>query len=190
AVAGMTAIGRASLFAFYREPVITAALAPRYQYLPLAVLALMLAIALASLRSGSRIAGRAVYAAAALWPLARAVVLIARPLRIDHHDWERAETERVMATVREAAAASPPGATVRIENQLFLPAQFILHFLPGRLPGWAGVFVAFAPENTVDGRPVRFVVSPDDWRRTQARGGRIAALVARSSEAGSAGSNP
>ena len=186
AVDGMTAVGRASLFAFYREPVLTAALAPRYQYLPLALLTLLLSIALASLATRSQPARRAVYATAALWALARTVVLVARPVHIDHHDWERAETERVVGTVRKAVAASPPGAVVRIENQTFLPAQFILHFLPGRLPGWAGIFVTVFPDNTVDGRPVRFVVSADDWRRAQERGGRVAALV----EPRSAGSNP
>jgi hypothetical protein len=35
ALDGMTAVGRASVFAFYHEPVLTPALAPRYQYLPL-----------------------------------------------------------------------------------------------------------------------------------------------------------
>jgi hypothetical protein len=94
ALDGMTAVGRASVFAFYHEPVLTPALAPRYQYLPLAFLALMLCIALASLRSASRAAGRTVYAAAVVWVLARTVVLLLRPLPIDHHDWERAETER------------------------------------------------------------------------------------------------
>src|SRR5262249_57976461 len=71
----------------YHEPVLTAALAPRYQYLPLAFLALMLCIALASLRSGSRAAARTVYAAAVVWVLARTVVLLLRPLPIHHPDW-------------------------------------------------------------------------------------------------------
>ena len=48
------------------------------------------------------------------------------------------------------------------------------------MPGWAAMFVVFFPDNTVDGRSVRFLVSEDDWQRAQARGGRVAALVARS----------
>ena len=131
-----------------------------------------------------------VHAATVVWVLARPLVLLLRPLPIDHHDWERAETERVLRTVREAATSAPPGATVRIENQLFLPSQFILHFMPGRLPGWAGIFVAFSPDDTVEGRPVRFVVSDDDWRRTQQRGGRIAALVERRAQPASSRLNP
>src|SRR5262249_34717052 len=89
------------------------------------------------------------------------VLLLARAIR-GHHDWERAETARGVGTVRQAVAASPPGAVVRIENQIFLPAQFIPHFLPGRLPGWAGIFVTEFPDDTVDGRPLRFVVSADN----------------------------
>ncbi len=38
---------------------------------------------------------------------------------------------------------------------------------------WAGLFVIYFPDGVVDGRPVRFVVSPEDWTRIQARGGRI-----------------
>jgi hypothetical protein len=141
----------------------------------------MFCIALGSLRSGSRAADRTVYAAALGWLLARTVVLLLRPLPIDHHDWERAETERVLRTVREAASSAPPGATVRIENQLFLRSQFILHFMPGRLPGWAGIFVAFSPDDTVEGRRVRFVVSDDVGPHPAAWGGvsRHSSIVAR-----------
>ena len=114
------------------------------------------------------------YAAAVVWVLARTGVLLLRPLPIDHHEWERAETERVMRTVREAPTSAPAGTSVRIENQIFLPSQFILHFMPGRLPGWAGIFVVFSPDDAVDGCPIRLVVSDDDWQRAQQRGGRIA----------------
>ena len=131
-----------------------------------------------------------VHAAAVVWVLARTLVLLLRPLPIDHHEWERAETERVMRTVREAPTSAPAGTSVRIENQIFLPSQFILHFMPGRLPGWAGIFVAFSPDDTVEGRPVRFVVSDDDWQRTQQREGRIAALVERRPQPDSSRLNP
>ena len=62
--------------------------------------------------------------------------------------------------------------------------------MPGRLPGWAGIFVAFSPDDTIEGRPVRFVGSDDDWQRIQQRGGRIAALVERRAQPDSPRSNP
>jgi hypothetical protein len=62
--------------------------------------------------------------------------------------------------------------------------------MPGRLPGWAGIFVAFSPDDTIEGRPVRFVGSDDDWQRVQQRGGRIAAFVERRAQPDSPQSNP
>jgi hypothetical protein len=55
--------------------------------------------------------------------------------------------------------------------------------MPGRLPGWAGIFVAFSPDDAIEERPIRFVVSDDDWQRAQQRGGRIAAFVERRAQA-------
>jgi hypothetical protein len=67
------------------------------------------------------------------------------------------------------------GSVVHIENLPFGPSRA----LPALLPGWVGVFVVFFQDNTVDGRPVRFRVSDQDWQRAQARGGRVATLVER-----------
>jgi len=55
--------------------------------------------------------------------------------------------------------------------------------MPGSLPGWAGIFVVFSPDDAVEGRPIRFLVPDDDWQRAQQRGGRIAALVERCAQA-------
>ena len=55
--------------------------------------------------------------------------------------------------------------------------------MPGRLPGWAGIFVVFSPDDAVDGCPIRLVVSDDDWQRAQQRGSRIAAPVERHAQA-------
>jgi len=81
----------------------------------------------------------------------------------------------MLASVRQQIASTPPGQVVLIQNQPFdLSRNF-----PDAFPGRAAMFVVFFPGNTVDGRPVRFLVSEDDWQRAQARDGRIAALVTR-----------
>jgi hypothetical protein len=171
---GTVAAGRATIIDFFRLPVTSSAAWPRYHYLPLALLSILLCTGLSALRARSRIAGRTVYAVAALWTVARITLVVARPYPIDHHDTARVDTERVLRSVHDAVAATPPGGTAVIENQRFAPFS-----LPGTLPGWAGVFVVFFPDNTVDGRPVRFVVGETDWQLARARGGRIAGLVER-----------
>ncbi len=171
---GAIAAGRATVLEAVRVPLSLAAAWPRYHYLPLALLALLQMVALGALRARSRSAQRVVYGAGALWMAARLLVLATRPVPIDLHDAERMETEAVLRSIRAAVAATPPGATVVIENKGFPAAG-----LPGRFPGWAGVFVIHFPENAVDGRPVRFVAGEGDWQLAQERGGRIAALVTR-----------
>jgi hypothetical protein len=81
----------------------------------------------------------------------------------------------MLSSVRHQIASTPPGQVVMIENQPFGLSRGFASVFPGR----AGMFVVFFPDNTVDGHPVRFMVSEDDWQRAQARGGRIAALVTR-----------
>jgi hypothetical protein len=110
----------------------------------------------------------------ALWTVARLVVLVARPVAIDNHDAERAETAAILRSIRDEALAHPPGAQVVIENRPF--AGFVLRNL---FPGWAGVFVVFSRDDTVEGRPIRFAGEESDWNLAQMRGGRIADLVVR-----------
>jgi len=171
---GTVAAGRATIIDFFRLPVTRSAAWARYHYLPLALLGILLCIGLSALHARSRVAAKTVYAVAALWTVARVTLVLARPYPIDHHDAARVEAERVLRSVHEAVAATPPGGTAVIENRPFAPFS-----LPRTLPGWAGVFVVFFPDNTVDGHPVRFAVDEADWQLARARGGRIAALVER-----------
>ena len=149
-----------------------AALWPRYQYLALALLTLALAAALGAVAGrGSELRGM-VRGATAVWSAIRVLLLTMQPFPIDLHGGARAETIATLAAIRRTAAEARPGEVVRIPNRPFgsltLPTQF---------PGWAGLFVIHFPDGVVDGRPVRFVVSPEDWTRIQARGGRIARVV-------------
>jgi hypothetical protein len=105
----------------------------------------------------------------------RLVVLTASPFPIELGDQQRAEVAELFRTIEAQAERTPAGDVVLIQNRPFDGSVY----LPALLPGWAGVFVIFSPENSVDGRPVRFAVDEDDWQRANARGGRIAELVVR-----------
>jgi hypothetical protein len=170
---GAIAAGRAKFFTLLTVDLASAATAARYHYLPLAALTIVVSAGLGAIARKGRAAARVVCAATALWMAARGVAILARPVAISHWDGERAETAAMLAGIRDRIARTPPGTVVHIENQPF----GLSRALPTVFPGWAAMFVVFFPDNTVDGRPVRFVVSDADYQRAQARGGRIAALV-------------
>ena len=172
---GTIAAGRAILFTATHTPLWVAVTSSRYQYLGLSVVTLLVCTALAQLAALGPTANRIVLVTTAAWMVVRIVVLVVRPFPIDHWDSERAETMAMLTSVRQQIARTPPGQVALIENQPFgLSRGFANVF-----PGWAGMFVVFFPDTTVDGRPDRFLVSEDDWQRAQARGGRIATLVTR-----------
>src|SRR5262249_15495998 len=172
---GTIPAGRAILFEAAHTPLPIAAMGARYQYLALAVIAVLVCTALAQVAARGPTASALVLGTTGLWLVARIATLVLRPFPIDHWDAQRAETMAMLAAIRQEIARTPPGQVATIENQPF----GLSHGLPAMFPGWAGMFVVFVPDSTVDGRPVRFLVSEDDFQRAQARGGRIAALVAR-----------
>jgi hypothetical protein len=172
---GTISAGRAILFEAAHTPLSIAAMGARYQYLALAIVAVLVCTALAQVAARGPTASAVVLGSTGVWMVARIAALVLRPFPIDHWDAQRAETTAMLDGIRKHIASTPPGEVATIENQPFgLSRGF-----PAMFPGWAGMFVVFFPDDTVDGRPVRFVVSGDDWQRAQARGGRIAALVAR-----------
>jgi len=156
-------------------PFATAAKAARYHYLPLALLVLLVCAALAEIARRGRVAARIVSAAAVLWMVVRLGALATSPFPIELGDQPRADVAQIFRTIEAQAGRTPAGDIVLIQNRPFEGSIYV----PALLPGWAGVFVVFSPENSVDGRPVRFAVDEDDWQRAHARGGRIAELVVR-----------
>lgn len=172
---GTISAGRAILFEAAHTPLPIAAMGARYQYLALAVIAVLVCTALAQVAARGPTASALVLGTTGLWLVARIATLVLRPFPIDHWDAQRAETMAMLEGIRKHVASTAPGEAATIENQPF----GLSHGFPSMFPGWAGMFVVFFPDNTVDGRPIRFVVSEDDWQRAQARGGRIAALVTR-----------
>jgi hypothetical protein len=172
---GAVAAGRAHRFDLYHEPAAQAARSARYQYLPLSLVTLLVCVALAELAARGKVAHRTISAVTALWVIARLTALVGHPFAIKHADDERAESTAMLASVRREIAGTPPGKVALIENRPFSISRLV----PQLMSGWAGMFVVYFPQNTVDGRPVRFLVSADDWIRAQERGGRIAELVVK-----------
>jgi hypothetical protein len=170
---GAVAAGRGLLFVILQMSPAVAARSARYQYLPLSLVTLLTCVALSVLAARGRIGQRTITAVGVLWILARLGALVIRPLAIAHADPERVEVAAMLESVREQVARTAPGEMAVIESHPFS----INRATPELMPGWAGLFVVYFRENAVDGRAVRFLVSEDDWRRAQDRGGRIAELV-------------
>jgi hypothetical protein len=145
---GAIAVGRGGIFANLSPEVFVGA--SYYHYSGQVLLTLLLCVVLARLPGFPAWAGRTGLVASyglllVLW------LGFAPP--IDQHDSARRETEATLGAIRERIDAEPRGHAVYIENRVFEP----LPFPQQMFPGWAGVFIIFHPENTVDGRPVYFV---------------------------------
>ena len=97
-----------------------------------------------------------------------------RDWRMDDWSMQRRETAAVLGAIRQAALAQPPGSDVRIRNQPFAPVGMLV--TPDEFPGWAAAFVIFFPDDTVEGRRVRFTTSNQE-ALAGARDGRRSATV-------------
>jgi len=173
---GSVALGRTTLVVLTNMSLSWAGSRPRYHYLPLALLAALLATALAALAMRARTLRRPIHAVSALWAAAAVVLLVTRPLAIQHWPEARADSEAFVKLVHDTVTATPPGQVALIENRPFGPKRAF----PDALIGSVGAFVIFFPEDTVEGRPVRFAVDEHQWELAQSRGGRVAGLVMRS----------
>jgi hypothetical protein len=165
---GVVAIGRA----FLLETTVAGLVhtASRYQYAGTLVLTLMLCVLLAS-------AAAAVPAGLRRWALvawyALTVVCWARSTPMDHHDAARIQTNAALAAMQAAIERRPPGETVPIDNQYFLPVLLD----PVIFPGWAGAFIIFHPANEVEGRQVRFIERNPAVREALRDGRRTGTLL-------------
>ncbi len=147
----------------------------RYHYVPLAFLAVALAIGLESLATALP-AGRGI-----VLPLAWAAIVVAGHLRhgvaVDVHQDSRAEITRALRQLAAGIAAAPAGAVVQLPNAPL--ASF--GWLPNTTehpPGVAALFVITRSDDVVDGRIVRFVEpNPIVREHARQRGGRTATLL-------------
>ncbi|MFN8641709.1 MAG: hypothetical protein U0802_08650 [Candidatus Binatia bacterium] len=174
-VYGLIAVARSMLSGFVGPWPLGRSL--RFHYTSGALLAALLAVA------AGACAGRwppPAWLRRGLFALALAVVTwtslgIAR--RINHFDGDRAATAKVLADIRAAVAAAPPGATVEIPNRDFGNVGFVNVGYRDRFPGTAAVFAIFFPDDVVDGRRVVFTSSDALVLRGRLGGRRSATLL-------------
>jgi hypothetical protein len=145
---GIIALGRGPLMQIAADALIQAL--TRYQYVAPIPLTIILCLVLAQL--GGRIDPRLGFVALVTWYIIAGVGYARSGFVIDVHDTERQQTRQVLASIRAAIDAQPPGTTVRIKNAPFPPIP-----LQTFVPGWAGAFTIFYPDNVVDGRRLEFV---------------------------------
>jgi hypothetical protein len=65
--------------------------------------------------------------------------------------------EEIRTAIETAVRGTPPGEVVYLGNRPYRGAGAAATAFPQYFPGWTAVFCMLHPENTVDGRRVRFV---------------------------------
>jgi hypothetical protein len=151
---GTIAAGRAGFLPML--PIISVISTERYHYIGFLTLTLLLCSILANLTAGT-------YARPVLKNLLllSSLTLIGagfvwkRPA-IDHHVEARKSTQFALNWMNARIDSSPPDTAVYFFNRIFEPTP-PYWMPPVQFPGWAAVYVIFFPENSVDGKPIRFV---------------------------------
>jgi hypothetical protein len=178
---GMVALGRAFFFSGDRLAI---GISKRwYHYVGTIPLAVVLCLVLA--RAGAwRPAHRVGPVLLWSWVVATLGLRALSADFIDRHAEARTETQHVIDSIRADVAAAPPGTTVRIPYHKFLATGPMIAKAPVAFPGWAAIFAITFPDNTVDGRQVRFLASPEVCRgnrrwapHRRAHGGGVAVLM-------------
>ena len=165
---GIIAIGRSSLF--YELGLAGMETSPRYHYVGLIPLALMLCILLNRLSFQSGISSAAKNVLFLVWLGVTLFGYIHAGPTIDHRDKVRLETEHAVATMQSAIHQRPRGETVYISNRPFRSLASVAP--PHVFPGWAALFMAFYPDNTVDGRRVYFISNDPKVNQAAKKGRR------------------
>ena len=166
---GLIAVGRASMYAAFKIPPRAAAATLRYHYAGTIPVTILLALALQQvgrlgpLRSVPRPLAVAALLLLAGWGYERA----GSPVPLRHED-AREYFLRTMLDVTTRVRATPPGATVYLEN-LETPRYVLGPGLsPHDFPGRAAVFFLATGTDTLEGHPVRFIEHGEDvltyWR--------------------------
>jgi hypothetical protein len=159
AVCGIIAVGRAHMLWFVGGTLAKVASTPRYQYLGPLFLALLAGLVCAPLARRRALAVGGI--ALGLLVLAVDARAYRRAFwRVDTHDYARREVTTLLERVREAAAAAPPGETVFLPNTRIASVGPVFVQTPIIFPRAAGAFIAFVPDDEIDGRPIRFI-EPD-----------------------------
>jgi hypothetical protein len=172
------AVGRAPILSFVMLPSSSAAVWPRYHYVGSIPLTVMTCILLGALARGRGMRPRRADALLAGWAAVSLLGWARYAHAIDHHPRDRWEAMGVTGAIRSWVGKAPPGGPAYIGNVPFQSVDFA-GANPGVFPGWAAIFVAFFPDDVVDGKLVYFVTdSPPIAAAVRARtGSRTADLL-------------
>ena len=151
---GIVAVGRTQYLVAFNAEMLTGL--ARYHYLGLVGFVMLISAVVQRVSAKMRPNPRVADALLASWVVLNLAAYAVSPFPLDRQDQARRQTESTLSALRAEIASGVPGGQVRIRNRNFpaLPAIAVPYTL---FPGWAAVFVAFFPENTVDGRRVYFI---------------------------------
>jgi hypothetical protein len=163
--------------AFYlRIPLEILSTAPRYHYVALIPVCIVLCLSLDTLGSAllrNRHGGGLLLAA---WLCFTTAACLFTPLQIDHHDRVRTDTQTAMGWMNALIRSRPLGEDVYLVNRVFGPVP--PYMIPQTtFPGWAALFTIFHPRNEVAGRRVFFIQKSAEVRAAFSRGRRTASLL-------------
>jgi hypothetical protein len=155
AIYASIALGRANMYRMFGVSSLEAARQLRYHYVSTIPLALLVSFALLHVARRTRVAQLPLMVLVA-WVSANAYRYWSSDWSIgDHADCRQFVTES-MREIDSKIDAAPLGANVEITNKMLPPlCTGIMGY--EAIPGWAGLFVLFYPDNQVRGRNVYFL---------------------------------
>jgi hypothetical protein len=147
----VVAVGRGSFYHYYGR---VGGSVARYHYGAFIALTLVLCAALKALADGWRVRSGLRSEALLTCLTLLAVAWTTSPHRIDHHEKDARIVTNALAVLRSQIAQCEGCQSVDVENR-YLRGLLPVH-PPALFPGWAALFVIFHPDNSVDGKKVRF----------------------------------
>ncbi len=144
---------------------------PRYYYVGILILALIVGAVLAS-ASANRV-GQVLFVP---WLSMWLITCWLNPPAIDPHLESRTEASFLVAWMRSLADRAAPGQEVYIPNRTF-HAISPLFINRHEFPGWAGLFSIYYPDPTIDGHRVFFVERDPGVRATHRTSRRLASVL-------------
>lgn len=149
---GMVAFGRAGLFGAFGDQAYGAA-SPRYHYAGSALMTVALCLALQTIGATLDVSSRVSRSLVAACLVALVGAWAASRWTIEHWDDERVDVTQVVARLRGARDATPPGSPTFVGNELFVSAP-----LPRRVfAGTASIYTIWFPPDPA--RPV-YAIEP------------------------------
>jgi hypothetical protein len=178
------AIGRGPLLPDLSATPDSVARWPRYQYLGTLPLAVILCLIVDWMGARLRVSPHAATALLAVWLMVSGIGYLRSGHRIEHYARDRAAAAAFQSQIIALVDAQPGDAPVYIPNRVFASIDF-MGMNWGAFPGWAAMFIAYFPDNTVHAKRVFFVDGHSwlvDWVRQECAGTRTAQVLVREDE--------